>query len=340
MTERKIRNRKKENRMPNFALAVTKTIFRKSSIAFFDFLMVWILVFLSNGVSWAKGFDLPDLGEYEVFSMPGLDRKLAPPKRLLNETSRNAINEDGLCGFFVAETADRLQSKRMFAGCRYYYQELTSRRGVAYRPNDEGAVNTTMLSAVFIGDWAEWSVTIPYHDVSISAPRTTGKPGFDDSGIGDLKLGWKATYLPDRSYYRFAYGVVTYLSTGDPEKVGPANVFNQDEVKLFGCVTTKETDRAVGNFELGAILNSHGLHNRFIYRLGMSYQANRHVNWIGEFVGEVEGGQDRDSMDMIFGMRFAPSPTSVLELAYTENLRTYREYGYDRRLQAGATIRY
>ncbi|HNW35132.1 MAG TPA: hypothetical protein PKM25_09395, partial [Candidatus Ozemobacteraceae bacterium] len=196
------------------------------------------------------------------------------------------------------------------------------------------------LAANWLGDWAEWSVMVPMQRYELSAPRTLNRPSEDGEGIGDIKLGWKATYLPDKSYYRFAYGAVVEATTGNTDAMRPAGSKHADELKLFGCVTTKETDFATANLELGAILDSQSNDNRFIYRAGLSYEATPHASLIGEFAGEVQSGQDKDTLDMIMGIRLAPSPKGVLELAYTKNLRTYREFGWDDRLQIGATIRW
>ncbi len=52
---------------------------------------------------------LYDGASYEVFSVPGAEAA-APgrAKPLLQETPRNALNQDGLLGYFVSETADKL----------------------------------------------------------------------------------------------------------------------------------------------------------------------------------------------------------------------------------------
>jgi hypothetical protein len=155
-----------------------------------------------------------------------------------------------------------------------------------------------------------------------------------------MRIGWKATYLPDKSYYRFAYGAMATVTTGNPEKMLPAGSKNSDELKLFGCITTKETDRATANLELGGVIDSESEDDRFLYRGGLSYEATDHVSLIGELAGEIVGGDDKDSLDMVLGMRFAISETWNLEFAYYKNLRTYREYGWDDQFQAGYTIQW
>lgn len=301
--------------------------------------LLLLIILVIPSVCSARTSDFPEIGDYEVFSMAGADEKIVR-KKLLKESPRNALNEDGLVGFFVGETADRLKSQRMFGGARVSYRKLNSKYGETFRGADTGDITSLVMSANYIGEWAEWSVTVPWHDVNLAAPRTFNKGALEDQGLGDLRFGWKATYLPDKSYYRWAYGSVITASTGDPARVGPAGPRNQDELKLFGCVTTKEADWAVGNAEIGVVLNSSSSKNRFIYRTGFSYEANKHASLIGELVGEIEGGDDRDTMDIIWGIRLSPTPTSVLEFSYTRNLRTYREYGWDERWEAGTTIRW
>ncbi len=282
---------------------------------------------------------LPENADYEIYSVAD-DKAGRKGRVFLNETPRNALNEDGLCGYFVSETADRLKPKRMFFGGHLEFYELSSRRGYAYKADDKGSVNTLAFKLNYIGEWAEWAVTLPIHRWELTAPRTYNTLSTSNQGIGNAKLGWKATYLPDRSYYRFAYGAVAYVTTGNPDTMLPANAKKEDELKIFGCVTTQETDNAVGNLELGTILNSESRDNRFIYRLAMSYEASIHATLIGELAGEVQGGDDRDSLDLIGGVRLSPTPFSVLELAIAKNLRTYREYGWDARIQVGYTIRW
>ncbi|MBF0407208.1 MAG: hypothetical protein HQM10_07635 [Candidatus Riflebacteria bacterium] len=280
-----------------------------------------------------------DFDGYEIFTLGTADRPKGETSRLLPETPRQALNEDGLVGLFVSETADRVRPKRMFSGVRFNYVDITSKRGRAFYSGEEGTINNLLLSLNFIGEWAEWAVTVPVHSFSLAAPRQYGRTADDNEGLGNMKLAWKATYLPDKSYYRFAYGAVIEATTGDPDTMWPTSK-RDDELKLFGCVTTKETDYAVGNLELGAVLDSKGENERFIYRLGLAYQATEHGTLIGELAGEVQGGDDKDSMDIIAGIRLAPSANSVIEFQYTKNLRTYREFGWDQRLGAGLTVRW
>lgn len=285
--------------------------------------------------------NLPGYGDYEIYSTGGTAATSKPAgSTLLRESPRHAMNGDGLVGFFVAETADRLEPKRMFTSFRYDYRELTSRYGKAFLHPDKGSIGTLQLAANWIGDWAEWSVMVPMQKYDLAAPRTFNRTAEEGEGIGDIKLGWKATYLPDKSYYRFAYGAVVEATTGNTDAMRPAGSDHSDEIKLFGCVTTKETDSATANLELGAIIDSQSIDTRFLYRIGLSYEPTAHAALIGEFAGEIQGGQDKDTLDMVLGIRLAPSPKGVLELAYTKNLRTYREFGWDDRLQIGATVRW
>ena len=313
-----------------------RTLMRTLTFTFTFMLMLMLVPVIARG----EQVHLTDLGDFEVYSAPGSGKKANGAKPLLEETSRNAMNNDGLLGYFVSETADKLAAGQMFAGARFEFHDLTSRRGTAYRVEDKGSVSSLLLSVNYIGEWAEWAVTIPMHRWDLSAPRTYNRMADSNEGIGNLRLGWKATYLPDRSYYRFAYGAVANVTTGNPETMLPAGSRREDELKLYGCVTTRETDWAVANLELGAIVNSGNHDDRFIFGLSMSYEASRHATLIGELVGEIQGGNDQDTMDLIAGIRLAPTRQSVLEFAYTKNLRTFREYGFDDRLQIGTTIRW
>lgn len=301
-------------------------------------ILVGVLSLSGSSLNAATGNELPDLSGYEIYTMGKADR---PPKGsfLLPETPRHGLNDDGLIGFFVAETADKLQSKRMFSSLRFHFNELTSHRGKAFHPGEQGSINTFNLSLAYVGDWAEWAVTVPIQKFSVSAPKSFSKTADENTGLGNLRFAWKATYLPDKSYYRFAYGAVAYVSTGNPTSMWVTNK-KDDELKVFGCVTTKESDSATANLELGTILDSGGTDNRFIYRLGLTYAATQHATLIGELAGDVWGGDDKDLLDLIAGIRLAPSPTAVFELAYTKNLRTYREFGWDERFSTGLTIRW
>jgi hypothetical protein len=321
---------------------IPTTLSRHRSLAILLLVGSWMLVALpsASGAEAARLMHLPGLGSYEVLS-------LDPPQqtrfggRLFREGSRQGLNRDGLIGLFTAVTAERLDPRRMFTGARYEYQQLTSRRGKAFYSTEKGDVSTLMLSANYLGEWAEWAVTVPVSRWSLTAPRSFGPLSVGaDEGVGNMKLAWKASYLPDRSYYRFAYGAVAEVTTGNPERMLPSGARESDELTLFGCVTTKETDAAVFNMQLGATLNSEGEDHRFLYRLGLTYEATAHATLIGELAGEVQGGDDHDTLDLIAGIRLAPAEHVVLEFAWTQNLRTYRQYGFDRRLQCGTTIRW
>ena len=287
-----------------------------------------------------SALDLPELGDYEIYSIGGSGKSGNGKRILLPESPRQALNEDGLIGYFSGATADKMPAKQLWASLFYDYKQLTSRKGVGFHTNEDGHIGSLFLRANYIGDWAEWAVSIPFHEYSLSAPDTFGRPAEENVGVGNVKLGWKATYLPDRSYYRFAYGAVAYLTAGNPDLEFPVTARSEDEVKLYGCVTTKETDRATANLELGTIINSRGNDNRLTYRAGFSYQPTDPAVFLCELSGEVLSGNDKDTLDLISGLRLAPSRTVVFEITYTRNLRTYREYGWDNRFSTGATIRW
>jgi len=278
---------------------------------------------------------------YEIYSMSDYSPPVITRARtLLKPSPRNAINSEGMGGFFVANTADLFEPEQIILSSRYKYHELTSSRGIGLHSNESGSVSTFESSLTWIGKWAEWAVTVPIHDWDLNATRTFGGYARSNTGIGNMRLGWKATYLPDKSYYRFAYGAMTSITTGNPANMLPAGSKSSDELKLFGCVTTSETDRATANLELGAVIDSESDDNRFLYRMGLSYEALEPVSLIGELVGEILGGDDKDTMDLVMGIRVQPTTTWTLEFVYYKNLRTYRDYGWDEQLQAGYTLRW
>lgn len=281
-------------------------------------------------------------GDYEVYSIgtPPKAAEKAKKDTIFSLTPKNSFNADGLGGFFVANTADRFKSGQLILTSRYRFHELNSRRGTSYYQTEDGHVSTYETSLTWIGDWAEWGFTVPIHDWSLSAPRTYSTRSNSETGLGNMKIGWKATYLPDKSYYRFAYGAMATVTTGNPDHMLPAGSKSNDELKLFGCVTTKETDRATANLELGAVIDSETEDDRFLYRGGISYEATKHVSLIGELAGEILGGDDKDTLDMVLGVRLGINETWNLEFAWYKNLRTYREYGWDDQLQAGYSLRW
>lgn len=289
----------------------------------------------------ALGPDMPNLDEFVVYSAPGAGGGPASAaSKLWPETPRHGLNDDGLIGHFAGATADKLAWSRMFFAWRYKFHSLNSHLGETFRGNDKGWVHTFQAAVNYLGEWAEWAVVVPVHQYLLEAPRTFSAPVQEDTGLGDMKLALKFTYLPDRSYYRFAYGAVVTTTTGHPDRLRPTGVRGDGELKVFGAVTTRETARAALNLELGEIMSARGDHNRFHYRIGMSWEAGTYTSLITEFAGEVEGGDDRDTLDWILGARLAPSRLTVLELSYTKNLRTYREFGYDEELSLGMTIRW
>jgi len=281
-------------------------------------------------------------GDYEIYSVADYKppAKKSETSSLFKLSPKNAINSDGLGGFFVANTADPLDKQQMLLSMRYKYHKLSSTHGTGFHSTESGSVSTLETTVNWAGRWAEWAVTVPLHDWDLSAPRTFGGYAKNNSGLGNMKLGWKATYLRDYSYYRFAYGAMMSITTGNPSRMLPAGSKNSDEMKLYGCVTTSETDRATANLELGTIIDSEGEDDRFIYRLGMSYEATKHVSLIGELVGEILGGDDKDTMDLVIGARLAGTETFTLELVYYKNLRTFRTYGWDDQLQIGYTLKW
>ena len=299
-------------------------------------LLLALLLLLISGTAEAY-----DPAGYEIYSVADYTPPTVTRDRtVLKPSPRNAINSDGMGGFFVGNTADLFDPEQLILSSRYKYHQLTSSRGMGLHSSEEGSVSTFESSLTWVGKWAEWAVTVPLHDWDLSAPRTFGGYADSNTGIGNMRLGWKATYLPDKSYYRFAYGAVMGITTGNPARMLPAGSKNSDELKLFGCVTTSETDRATANLELGTVIDSESDDDRFIYRLGMSYEATEHVSLIGEVAGDVLGGDDKDTMDLVMGIRVQPTTTWTLEFVYYKNLRTYRDYGWDEQLQAGYTLRW
>jgi hypothetical protein len=282
-----------------------------------------------------------DPSGYEIYSMADYNPpEITRARTLLKPSPRNAINSDGMGGFFVGNTADLFEPEQLILSSRYKHHELTSSRGTGLHSSESGSVSTFESSLTWVGKWAEWAITVPIHDWDLNATRTFGGYARNNTGLGNMRLGWKATYLPDKSYYRFAYGAMTSITTGNPANMLPAGSKNSDELKLFGCVTTSETDRATANLELGAVIDSESDDNRFLYRMGMSYEALEHVSLISELAGEILGGDDKDTMDLVMGIRVQPTTTWTLEFVYYKNLRTYRDYGWDEQLQAGYTLRW
>ncbi len=317
----------------------TKSMHLKKAIGLIGVLL--ILLLQATHLS-AQVENFGNLGDFEIYSMG--DQSKAPPKVEVESrfklTPKNALNGDGLGGFFVSETADKLLPDQLIFATRYKYHKITANRGTALHSTEDGSVSTFEGTLNWVGKWAEWAVTIPIHDWNLNAPKTFGGYPSDNTGLGNMRLGWKATYLPDKSYYRFAYGAVMTVTTGNPDRMLPAGSKKSDEMKLFGCVTTKETDRATANLELGGVIDSESEDDRFLYRFALSYEATEHASLIGEFAGEVLGGDDKDTMDLIVGIRLAPTRNFTLEIAYYKNLRTYREYGWDDQLQLGTTIKW
>lgn len=303
-------------------------------------LFVLVCLFLLSAIT-ASGQSTYDYGDYEVYSLGNsAPVKRKAEKELFKVSPRNGLNADGLGGLFVAESADKLEPKQLILGFRYKYHGLTSTKGTSFRYTEDGHASTYEASLNWVGRWGEWSATVPIHNWSLNTPRTMPKQSGENTGLGNMRLGFKATYMPDRSYYRFAYGTVITTTTGNPQSMLPAGVKDSDEIKLYGCVTTSETDKATANLELGAVINSDSYQNRFLYRLGLSYDAAKYVAVIGEFVGEVIGGDDQDTLDMVMGVRLAPSDKFTLELVYYKNLRTYRDFGWDDQFQIGSTIKW
>ena len=309
-----------------------KTQINHHQLAFWLLPAIFILLTMS-----ASAYDPSG---YEIYSVADYKAPTITKASVLKLSSRNAINGEGLGGFFVSNTADLFEPEQLILSSRYKYHKLTSNRGMGFHSDESGSVSTFETSLTWIGKWAEWAVTVPLHDWDLSAPRTFGGYASSNSGLGNMRIGWKATYLRDHSYYRFAYGAVMGITTGNPSHMLPAGSKNSDELKLFGCVTTNETDRATANLEMGAIIDSESDDDRFLYRLAMSYEATEHVSLIGELAGDILGGDDKDTMDLVMGIRLQPTKTWTLEFVYYKNLRTYRDYGWDDQLQAGYTLRW
>lgn len=298
-------------------------------------LIIFSTAALCNAAATSSGFS-----DYEIYSLGDYKPSPVGPKSVLKPSPRNALNSDGMGGFFVGNSADKFTPDQMILSSRYKFHNLTSSKGTTFHSTESGEVSSLETSVNWVGKWAEWSVTVPIHDWDLNAPRTFGGYSSSNTGLGNMKLGWKATYLRDHSYYRVAYGALTTVTTGSPDKMLPAGSKSSDELKLYGCVTTNETDRATANLELGFVIDSENEDDRFLYRMGLSYEATKHASLIGEIVGEVQGGDDKDNLDLVLGIRLAANDTFTVEFAYYQNLRSYRTYGWDDQLQAGYTLRW
>lgn len=286
-----------------------------------------------------------DFNDFEIYTAakntpnPHIFNGMNLESKLFKLTSRNAINSSGLGGLFVAETAEKLKSQQIILSSRFKYHEITSTKGQAFYSSEEGSVSTFETSMTWIGDWGDWSINVPVHRWDLSAPRTFGKRADSNNGIGNISLGFKYTDLKDHSYYRFALGTVVSCDTKNTNEMAPAGSSKGTTTKLFGCVTTKETDKATANLELGALLNKEK-EDWFLYNFGLTYEITDVASFIGEIAGEVAGGNDKDNMDMILGFRLAPTSNFTFEAAYYKNLRTYRQYGWDNQFQIGGTLQW
>lgn len=284
-----------------------------------------------------------DYNDYEIYSQaqtnPYAYSKIGPEKKLFTLTPRNAINSSGLGGLFVAETAEKLTANQMVLSTRYKYHEITSTKGQAFYSSEEGSVSSFETSITWLGKWAEWAITIPVQKWDLSAPRTFRTRADSNNGLGNISVGFKYTDLPDHSYYRFAWGAVCTIDTGNSNEMTPAGSNDETSTKIFGCITTKETDKATANLELGALLNKED-DDWLVYNFGLTYEVTDVASFIGELAGEVAGGDDRDNLDMIVGIRLAPTKDFTAEFAYYRNLRTYRQYGWDNQFQIGGTFKW
>lgn len=285
---------------------------------------------------------LADFNDYEIYSTAKTNPNpykyygQKPEEKLFKLTPRNSINSTGLGGLFVAETAEKLTAQQIALSSRFKYHKLSSTKGQAFYSTEDGEVSSFETSITWIGKWAEWSLTVPIQEWSLSAPRTFGKRADSNNGLGNINFGFKYTNLEDHSYYRFAFGLSCTCDTGNSNDMTPAGSKDETTTKIFGCVTTKETDKATANLELGALINKED-EDWFLYNFGITYEITDKVSFISELVGEVAGGDDKDNMDMVFGFRLAPVKDFTLEMAYYKNLRTYREYGWDNQFQIGAS---
>ncbi len=302
-------------------------------------IMILTLLVISPSILFAQS---ADFNEYEIYSTartnpnPYTYGGLEPEKSLFKLTPRNSINSSGLGGLFVAETAEKLTAKQMVISSKYKYHKLSSTKGQAFFTTEEGDVSSFETSLTWIGKWAEWSVTVPIQEWSLSAPRTFGKRADENNGLGNINLGFKYTDLKDHSYYRFAFGISCSCDTGNSNDMTPAGSNDETTTKIFGCVTTKETDKATANLELGALINKED-EDWFLYNFGITYELTDKVSFISELAGEVAGGDDKDNLDMVLGFRLSPVKDFTFEMAYYRNLRTYRQYGWDNQFQIGAS---
>lgn len=303
-----------------------------------------VIILLTVGTTYesklfASTVYIPGHGTYEIYSTGDFVPAKKDESIFLQEPAIS-INYNGLGGLFVANTANRLEQGALYTRAGYRYHDLDARRRDSFRSTEGGSVSTFETSFNWTGRYAEWAVTVPIHYWSLNAPHTFRQRASEDDGLGNIRLGWKATYLPDKSYYRFAYGFTSVLSTGNPDRMKPSGAKDSEEIGVFGVVTTRETDKATANLELGAIINAESDENRFIYRLGMTYSSTEKSAIIGELAGEVLGGNDMDTLDMIIGIRLAVTEKHNLELAWHRNLRTWREYGWTDQFQGGYAIRW
>jgi len=296
-------------------------------------------------------FAAPRLKTYEgdIFSsLPSQDGKVQKMEEkykanssdpLLKSMTGVAMNEEGMTGLIVGNTAHKLPAGRLVTGFRYNYSELNSTKGAAFRTVESGEIHSFEFSGLWVTENGEISVNIPVRDWYLDAPLTMG---IDDSltGLGNMTLGVKRR-LREHEYYRFAVGGVLKLATGDSGRMGVAGSDENKTFKLFTCVTTKETDKATANLEIGTIFRHKSEEkSSFIYRFGIAYAVTEHVALIGELAGEVVGSDDKDTMDMVMAARFAVTEKVTLELAYFNNLRTYRSYGWDSKIQGGVTAKW
>lgn len=323
-----------------------KTLFKNTRKSHYPMILlisfITLIEILSINLSQARSQNLNIKGEdYTLINSNTssyISSKFVSNHAKQNLVARYGLTFDGLSGLFVTDTAEKIGQKSAIGTIKLEYHNITSKYGIAFRAKEKGNALSTFISFNYLGDWAEWSVTVPIHKYDLSAPFTYNSPPSENTGIGNLKLAWKATYLPNKSYYRFAYGTVLYLTVGNSTDLAPAGSKLDDEIKIFGSVSTKESDSATAHLQLGAIINSSGIDNRFIYSFGITYDVTQSAAFITEFSGEIQGENDKDSLDMILGLRLQPSQELNLEFAYTKNLRTYRLYGYDERYHTGLNL--
>lgn len=270
-----------------------------------------------------------------LYKDKGLPNIILPGVEKKTDSSRNAVNYEGLTGLTRTFAAYPLGNKVFSTAFGIVWNKITMREGTRLRAGEDGDYYQFPIALTYAGENFETALSLPFESYDVYAPLTYNFRNGKDSGMGDAALRMK--FSSQNENMASCLGIGAIFPTND-RTIGMGT--NDNAWEVFGGVSTKKKEG--GNFHLnGGYQAGSGNtdHEGVFFNVGFEYAANESFTFMGEVNNYNRVNQGR-ATDLTLGLRYFVKPGMSVNLAAPISLNNEQFFGYDYRLQGQIQYHY